>query len=136
MTVVVVILVGGADIGMGGSMPLVSRLQLLDLDEDAELLSFSFSAFSVGAEVAEEVVEVVEAADVTDVCEVDRLASKTNLVLVPVGSGLMRAGESVLRKSRYAAGGVIGVFMGSSRLIVGKVGVIADLIMGDCSSEG
>lgn len=95
---VVVIFVGGADMGIGGSMAVGSRLQLLDLDEDTELLSFSFSAFSVGAEVTDEVLEVVDATDVTDVWEVDRLASKTNFV--PVGNGLMRAGESVFRKSR------------------------------------
>lgn len=40
-----------------------------------------------------------------------------NVKRVPVGSGVMSVGESFERKSRYAAGGVIGVFWLSSCLM-------------------
>jgi hypothetical protein len=68
-------------------------LQLLDLEEAGETLSLS-----AGADV--DVKEALEADEVTDARDVGRLASKTNLVLDPVGRGLMSAGDSVLRKSR------------------------------------
>lgn len=63
------------------------RLQLLDREVAGESLS-------AGPDV-----DVKEALDADDVTEVGR-PSKTNLVLVPVDMGLMKAGESVLRKSR------------------------------------
>jgi hypothetical protein len=81
------VLVGGADMG-GSSFADSHRLRLLDLDVAGESLS-------TGADV-----EVDEALDVDDVTEVGRFPSKTNFVLVPVDMGLMKAGESVLRKSR------------------------------------
>lgn len=81
------VFVGGADIG-GSSLAGSPRLRLLDLDVAGESLS-------AGADV-----DVKEALDADDVTEVGRFPSKTNLVLVPVDMGLMKAGESVLRKSR------------------------------------
>lgn len=118
---------GGADIGTSsafGTSSLVShRLQLLDLEVAGESLS-------PGPDV-----DVKEPLEVDDVSEVGR-PSKTNLVLVPVDIGLMKAGDNVLRKSKYAAGGVMGVFRLSSFLIQAKVGVVADMTIGDLSSDG
>jgi hypothetical protein len=68
--------------------------QLLALDEAGD----AGEILLAGAEV--EVKEVLEADDVTEAMDVGRLPSKTNLELVPVDMGLMRTGESVLRKSR------------------------------------
>lgn len=99
------------------------RLQLLDLEVAGESLSDAPD------------VAVKEPLDADDVIEVGR-PSKTNLVLVPVDIGLMNAGDKVFRKSRYAAGGVMGVLKLSSRLIQAKVGVVADMTMGDFSSDG
>ena len=81
-------MVGGADIGTSSFTSLVSlRLQLLDREVAGESLS-------TGPDV--DVKEPLEADDVTDVGR----PSKTNLVLVPVDMGLMKAGDNVLRKSR------------------------------------
>jgi hypothetical protein len=91
--VTVLTLVRGAVLG-GSSLPWSQLQQLLALDEAGDRGEF----LSAGAEV--EVKEVLEADDVTEAMEVGRLPSKTNLVLVPVGIGLMMAGDSVLRKSR------------------------------------
>lgn len=87
--VCVLIFVGGADIGTSSLISSLRslRLQLLDLDVAGESLS-------PGPEV-----DVEEPLDTDDVTEVGR-PSKTNLVLVPVDMGLMKAGDSVLRKSR------------------------------------
>lgn len=41
------------------------------------------------------------------------LSAKLNLLLVPVVAGLIIAGDILLRKSRYADGGVIGVLRSS-----------------------
>lgn len=117
---------GGADIGTSSldtSSFVSHRLQLLDLEVAGEVLSDAPD------------VTVKEPLEADDVIEVGR-PSKTNLVLVPVDIGLINAGDRVLRKSRYAAGGVMGVFKLSSRLIHAKVGVVADITMGDLSSEG
>lgn len=84
--VCVLILVGGADIG-GSSFAGSQRLQLLDLEVAGDSLS-------AGPEV-----DVNELLEAVDVIEVGR-PSKTNLVLVPVDIGLMKAGDRVLRKSR------------------------------------
>jgi hypothetical protein len=81
------VFVGGADMG-GSSFADSHRLRLLDLDVAGESLS-------AGADV-----EVDEALAADAVPEVGREPSKTNLVLVPVDMGLMKAGDSVLRKSR------------------------------------
>lgn len=75
-------------------MELSQLQQLLDLDVAGD----GAAVFSAGPEV--EVKEALEADEVTDAIEVGRLPSKTNLELVPVDMGLMRTGESVLRKSR------------------------------------
>lgn len=84
-------LVGGAD--LGGSCFVLSQLQqLLALEEAGDA-----GDFSAGADVG--VKEPLEAEGVTKGREVGR-PSKTNLVLAPVGSGLISAGDSVLRKSR------------------------------------
>ena len=99
------------------------RLQLLDRDVAGESLL-------PGPDV-----DVKEPLDADDVTEVGR-PSKTNLVLVPVDIGLMNAGDNVLRKSKYAAGGVMGVCRLSSLLIQAKVGVVADMTIGDLSSDG
>ena len=99
------------------------RLQLLDRDVAGESL------------LPGPGVDVKEPLDADDVTEVGR-PSKTNLVLVPVDIGLMNAGDNVLRKSKYAAGGVMGVFRLSSLLIQAKVGVVADMTIGDLSSDG
>jgi len=81
-------LVGGADIGTSSFTSFESlRLQLLDLEVAGESLS-------AGPDV--DVKEPLEADDVTEVGR----PSKTNLVLVPVDIGLMKAGDRVLRKSR------------------------------------
>lgn len=87
--VCVLILVGGADMGTSSlASSFVSlRLQLLDLEVAGESLS-------VGPEV--DVEEPLEADDVTEVGR----PSKTNLVLVPVDMGLIKAGDRVLRKSK------------------------------------
>lgn len=123
----VLIFVGGADIGTSSFVSFVSfvspRLQLLDLEVAGESLS-------AGPDV--DVKEPLEADDVTEVGR----PSKMNLVLVPVDIGLMKAGDNVLRKSKYAAGGVIGVLRLSSLLIQAKVGVVADMTIGDLSSDG
>lgn len=122
----VLILVGGADIGtssLGASSFVSHRLQLLDLEVAGESLSEAPD------------VAVKEPLEADDVIEVGR-PSKTNLVLVPVDIGLIKAGDRVFRKSRYAVGGVMGVFKLSSRLIQAKVGVVADMTMGDLSSDG
>lgn len=75
----------------GGSDLECSQLQqLLALEEAGD--------FSAGPDV--DVNEALEADDVTEAIEVGRLPSKTNLVLVPVGIGLMSTGDKVLRKSR------------------------------------
>jgi hypothetical protein len=116
-------LVGGADIG-GSSLAGSHRLQLLDLDVAGE-------SFSTGAEV-----DVEEVPDADDVTDTGRLASKTNRELVPVDMGLVRTGDMVLRNSRYADGGVMGVLISSSRLMLAKSGVVAEWTMGDLSSDG
>lgn len=87
--VCVLILVGGADMGTSSlASSFVSlRLQLLDLEVAGESLY-------AGPDV-----DVKEALEADDVTEVGR-PSKTNLVLVPVDMGLMKAGDRVLRKSR------------------------------------
>lgn len=86
----------GLDSGavLGGSCFAASQLQLLSREEGADV----GEGLSMGPLV--EVNEVVELDEVTEAIEVGRLASKTNLVLDPVGMGLMRTGERVLRKSR------------------------------------
>lgn len=87
--VCVLIFAGGADIGTSSlTSSLASlRLQLLDLEVAGDSLS-------AGPDVVVE--EPLEAEDVTEVGR----PSKTNLVLVPVDIGLMKAGDNVLRKSR------------------------------------
>lgn len=88
--VCVLIFVGGADIGTSSletSSFVSDRLQLLDLEVAGESLS-------AGPDV--DVEEPLEADDVTEVGR----PSKTNLVLVPVDIGLMKAGDKVLRKSK------------------------------------
>lgn len=72
---------------MGTSSFVSHRLQLLDLEVAGESLSTG------------PVVVVKEPLDADDVTEVGR-PSNTNLVLVPVDIGLMKAGDNVLRKSR------------------------------------
>lgn len=42
----------------------------------------------------------MEADEVTEAMDVGRLPSNLKVVLVPVDSGLIRTGDSVLRKSR------------------------------------
>jgi hypothetical protein len=84
--VCVLIFVGGADIGTS-SFAGSHRLQLLDLEVAGESLS-------AGPDV-----DVKDPLEADDVIEVGR-PSKTNLVLVPVDIGLMKAGDNVLRKSR------------------------------------
>lgn len=56
-------------------------------------------AGEAGLSAADEVEVKVVADDADDVRDVGGLSSKVNLVLVPVGMGLMRAGERALRKS-------------------------------------
>lgn len=87
--VCVLIFVGGADMGISSlASSFVSlRLQLLDLEVAGESLS-------PGPEV-----DMNEPLDADDVTEVGR-PSKTNLVLVPVDIGLMKAGDNVFRKSK------------------------------------
>lgn len=46
----------------------------------------------------------------------EALSGNLKWLLVPVGSGLIKAGGILLRKSRYADGGVMGVFRASSFL--------------------
>lgn len=46
----------------------------------------------------------------------EALSGNLKWLLVPVGNGLIKAGGMFLRKSRYADGGVIGVFRASSFL--------------------
>lgn len=98
--VTVLLLVGGADMGGSDFACSVQLQQLLDLDEPGEV----GEALSAGAEVAvQDMLEADEAADVTEVAEAvetGRLPSNLNVVLVPVGNGLISAGDSVLRKSR------------------------------------
>lgn len=53
---------------------------------------------SAGPDV--DVHDALDADDVTDAIEVGRLPSNTNLELLPVDMGLIRTGDSVLRKSR------------------------------------
>lgn len=100
--VTVLAFVGGADIGGSGCCSLSgeeegapslrSQLQqLLSLEDGGEVLS-------AGAEVG--VKFPLDMDDVTEAMEFGRLASKTNLELVPDGMGLTSTGDSVLRKSR------------------------------------
>jgi hypothetical protein len=80
----------------GGSCFAPSQVQqLLDLDVAGDEVDVFAGA---GPEV--DVKEALEADDVTEAMEVGRFPSKTNLELVPVDMGLIRTGDSVLRKSR------------------------------------
>jgi hypothetical protein len=116
--------------------------QLLDREEGAEkeleerLLAGRSGTIGAVALTSSPVDGAVETDDAADVGWVGRVAEgrplKLNLELVDVASGLMRAGERALRKSRYAGGGVMGVFSPSSRFT--KVGVRAS--KGLWSSEG
>lgn len=84
----------GSGAVLGGSCLAASQLQLLSRDEGAEV--------GEGLSMSEvvDVRELDEADEVTEAIEVGRLASKTNLAAVPVGIGLIRTGDRVLRKSR------------------------------------
>lgn len=85
-------LASGADLG-GSGLEGSQLQQLLALEEAGD----AGEALSAGPEV--DVNEALEADDVTEAMEVGR-PSKTNLELVPVAIGLIRTGDSVLRKSR------------------------------------
>lgn len=103
-------LVMGAVLG-GSDLEWSQLQQLLALEDTGE----AGDVLSAGADV--DVNEALEADDVTEAMDVGRLPSKTNLVLLEVGMGLMRTGDKVLRKSRYAVGGVMGVLSASSFLM-------------------
>ena len=104
----VVAFVGGADIGGSGCCCLVVVEE--EAVEEEELLSLASQlqqllaleelgeGLSAGAEVGVKL--PLDMDDVTEAMEFGRLASKTNLELVPDGKGLTSTGESVLRKSR------------------------------------
>jgi hypothetical protein len=107
----------GAAIGSGRFLLLVA-LVVLSFEHDEQLLDRD--DFVLGEDVREEsagAVEVKEAelaeelTDSLEGCEVsDGFSGKVNRVLDAADIGLIRVGESFERKSRYAAGGVIGVF--------------------------
>ena len=79
---------------LGGSCLAASQWQLLSRDDGADV------GERLSAREAVDVRELDEADEVTEAIEVGRLASKTNLAGDPVGMGLMRTGDRVLRKSR------------------------------------
>ena len=96
---------------------LLVALVVLSFEQDEQLLDLedfvlgedgreeSAGAVEVNeAEVAEELTESLEGCEVSD-----GFSGKVNRVLV-ADMGLMSVGESFERKSRYAAGGVMGVF--------------------------
>jgi hypothetical protein len=115
----------GAEIGSGLFLLVLSLVVLsfaLSTDErllDRELFDrgedgFEYSAGAVDVNEAEDAEVTIDSAEGW---EVRAGFSKVKRVLVPVGSGVMSVGDSFERKSRYAAGGVIGVFWLSSCLI-------------------
>ena len=119
---------GGAD--LGGSLDCSQAQQLLDLVDAGEAGEAGFA----GADV-----EVNDALEAVEVLEVILLPSRNDLVLVPVGNGLISTGERVLRKSTYAVGGVMGVLRASSRSRLMNVGVMAEraeVTIGLASSDG
>lgn len=103
MDIAISALVGGGEVVVGGDMGCSQLQQLLALEERVEDVGEGLSA-GMGPDV--EVVESLEAAEVVDVVEAieyvedGRFSPKVNLVLAPVGRGLMSTGDSVLRKSR------------------------------------
>jgi hypothetical protein len=110
--------------------------QLLERDEldwgeaglDVSVFTFTADAVLVLAHEFEDAVVVTDSEDAVDGKE--GLSGKLKRV-VPVADCGLRAGESFERKSRYAAGGVMGVFWLSSCLM--KLGVATS---GLRSSEG
>lgn len=112
---------GGEEIVVGGDLGWSQLQQLLALEEWFEEVGDGLSAGTAPEvdimEEALEAVEVVEVIEATEAAEEVRLSPKLNFELVPVARGLISTGDRVLRKSRYAAGGVMGVCWPSSRLI-------------------
>jgi hypothetical protein len=99
------VLIGaGKDAEAGGEAG--SQLQLLDLDETEEVGDGRSAGMAPEVDVNEEEVEAVEARDMIEEVDLGRVSGrlgrspKVNLVLAPVGSGLIRTGDSVFRKSR------------------------------------
>lgn len=86
--------------------------QLLEREEVFDCGEVGLEEVSAGAVLvkdADEAEVVIESVEGTDVRA--GLSGKVNRWLVPVADiGLISVGESLERKSRYAAGGVIGVF--------------------------
>jgi hypothetical protein len=101
---IVTVLVGGADLGGCGSCLMWSQLQQLlpaeDTGDVGEVLSAGADVGGQETLEAEEAADAAEAMEAAEAVETGRLPSNLNWVLVPVGSGLMSTGESVLRKSR------------------------------------
>lgn len=127
---------GGITLPVGaGAEPGSERFLLVltpsdEVVEEERLLDLElFDRGEVGREVSAGAVDVkdvelaeleVVATESVEGCEVSAGFSG-KVKRVPVGRGVMRVGDSFERKSRYAAGGVIGVFWLSSCLM--NVGV-------------
>jgi hypothetical protein len=109
----------GAEIGSGRFLLVLSA----EHDErllDRELFDRGEDGLeeSAGAVEVKEVEDAEVATDSVDGWDVRAgFSGKVKRVLVEADSGLIRVGESFERKSRYAAGGVIGVFWLSSCLM-------------------
>lgn len=99
------VLTGAGDFEAGGEAgPQLE--QLLDLDETDEVGEGRSAGKGPEVDVKAEVIDAVEASDVIEDVDLGRVSGrlgrspKVNLALEPVGNGLMRTGDSVLRKSR------------------------------------